>query len=807
MRILFILILLSTYLNVWAQTVYNGRIYDVGTQKEISNALVHFSHDSLNSTYSNFNGDFILITGDSEVNEVQFFDNSMIWKGERYFDLRIASLNGQIIYIDRIEKGETYIFPRLSGGLYILLLNDDRANKSYKLLSDANETIKVDPRGLFHHSTQQSSLFDTLAISKEGYYTRELVIPSVSRAFDVPMLRREYKDLDYFDQLLTPVAFEILSSEPSRTNLGNVRQVKLVYDTKTDRLFYMNSKKYDLHLNFAVEVLGFDKGHYVFNQTQYTENKDRFLYLASLNYYPGIDKYVLQFVSAVDMSCNQIKVLYDKIMGSSFLNENQFAFFPIKPEWSACENMEMITSAKLYDGQTYQGLNLADNYGYLKFVDAEAINDVDLTRRDIVITNGIPNDLPVVAGIITSDLQTPLSHINVLSHSRNTPNMALVGAWDNEVLKTLNEQLVYINVKSNDYEIRTASIKEATVFWDFNAPSAPIILEKDVAKKGLIDLNNSSFRDVKNIGGKAANFAEMLKIPAVRDATPEDPFAIPFYYYENHFNKLGLDVLLNQLFQQEQFWSDAAFRKSQLTIVRDSIINSSIDAELIVLIRNRISDFSSFDAYRFRSSTNAEDIDGFSGAGLYNSYSAKKNNDKKTIESAVKKVWASLWNWRAFEEREYFKIDHMSCAMGILIHRSFPSEDANGVLISKNLYNSNPGYIINVQYQEYSIVFPKAGIINDQMILFTWSINLDEKYMLEYLSFSNLPELNGQRVLKDEEVFKLGDLTEDLKRHFYYNVPHSCTCALKDFGLDIEFKVDSELSNRKVYIKQARLFN
>lgn len=787
--------------------MYNGRVYDVGSQMTIGQVLVQFSADSLNFTYSNLNGDFLLKKGGSESNEIQFFDNSMIWKGERRFDLRIASLNGQIIFTDIIKKGETYIFPRLSGGLYVLLLDDDQSSSSYKLLSDANETIKVDTRGIFHKTIGQPTQSDTLTISKEGYYSRELVIPSESQAFDVAMLRREYEDLDYFDQLLAPVAFEVLSSEPSRTNLGDVRQIKLVYDTRSDRLYYINTKKYSLHLSFAVDVLGFDKGHFVFNQTQYTENSDRYLHLASLNYYPGIDKYVLQFVTAVDMSCSQIKFLYDKIMETSFLKKDQFAFFPIKPEWSVCKQIEKITSTELYGGQTYQGLNLADNYGYLKFVDAETISDADLTRRDIVITNGVPNDLPVVAGIITSELQTPLSHINVLSHSRNTPNMALVGAWDNERLQSLSEQLVYIDVKPNTYEISVASITEATAFWDLKAPSTPVVLEKDLTIKGLINLDNSGFRDVKNIGGKAANFAEMLKVPSVKAATPEDPFAIPFYYYEDHFTSLGLGDFVNQLFQDDQFWSDASYRRSQLSIIRDSIVSSPIDTELVALISSRISDFSTFDAYRFRSSTNAEDLEGFSGAGLYDSYSAKKNNDDKTIESAVKKVWASLWNWRAFEEREYFKIDHLSCAMGILVHRSFPDEDANGVLISKNLYNSNPGYIINVQYQEYSIVFPEPGIINDQMILFTWSINPDEKYMIEYFSFSNLPELNGQTVMKDEEVFQLGDLTEDLKRHFYYNVPHSCNCALKDFGLDIEFKVDSELTNRKVYIKQTRLFN
>ncbi|MEL7535077.1 MAG: PEP/pyruvate-binding domain-containing protein, partial [Bacteroidota bacterium] len=200
----------------------------------------------------------------------------------------------------------------------------------------------------------------------------------------------------------------------------------------------------------------------------------------------------------------------------------------------------------------------------------------------------------------------------------------------------------------------------------------------------------------------------------------------------------------------------------------------------------------------------AEDLDFFSGAGLYDSYSAKKDNDKKTIENAIRKVWASLWNWRAFDERSYFKIDHRSCAMGILVHRSFPDEDANGVLVTRNLYNQNPGFIINVQYKEYSIVFPEPGILHDQIMLFAWSINPEQNFTPEYLSFSNVPALNGERVLSDAELEELGDYCMMIKNYYYNNVPHSCNCPFIDFGLDIEFKVDSEVSPRKIYIKQVR---
>ena len=101
---------------------------------------------------------------------------------------------------------------------------------------------------------------------------------------------------------------------------------------------------------------------------------------------------------------------------------------------------------------------------------------------------------------------------------------------------------------------------------------------------------------------------------------------------------------------------------------------------------------------RFRSSTNVEDSEQFSGAGLYDSYSGCLLDDldsdtsgpslcdsEKTKERgvfrAIRKVFASFYNENAYLERLRHGIDEETVAIVILVHHSFYDELelANGV--------------------------------------------------------------------------------------------------------------------------------
>jgi hypothetical protein len=123
---------------------------------------------------------------------------------------------------------------------------------------------------------------------------------------------------------------------------------------------------------------------------------------------------------------------------------------------------------------------------------------------------------------------------------------------------------------------------------------------------------------------------------------------------------------------------------------------------------------------RFRSSSSVEDIEGFTGAGLYDSNTGFLRPDPDdgdrdtTVEQAVLKTWASYWSFEAFEERRLEGVDHLSGAMGVTVHARFDDEleASNGVAVFTLLPDGPPDRAlleVNVQAGDLSVANPDGG--------------------------------------------------------------------------------------------------
>ncbi len=786
---------------VQGQEILSGRVIDLLSGQPVTGAGVELKGTSL-STVSNSFGEFILNRGEDTLSDgnISIAGHSIRWNLSASGVLNIWNVAGQSLvhnYKMHVGEGEL-ILDNLGDGIYLLraVMTTGRTVQFkfvyFRSMVNGSSHFQAKVPGM---PLKGSSVPDTIVITRDGFHRQEYAV-TVSYADYKIMPLSCPASTDYLTEIIRAESFRLMEGPPLNPVFSEIRSVKIVYSMADDKIYYTNSTRYFIHYEFARDVLGYGKGHATFNQEQYTNNPNRTYILATLNYFTASGIYTLDFFAGDELTCSQIAGVYNKVVQTNFVG-TKIRFLANNMKWTTCNNIPVITSDELYAGQNYQPLNPEQAYGYLKKFTLGELTTGYAGRHDITVLNGIPNDIAAVAGIITTEFQTPLSHINVLSHNRGAPNMALRDGWNNPLIEALTGKLVYLKVTLDTFTLREASLAEAQAFWAAREPTGVTKLQHDTTTQGLVRLETADIRSVKLIGGKAANFSELMKINVPGYAKlplPEGAFAIPFYYYWQHMHDHSLDIFIRRMLKESRFQTDFQYRKTQLIRLQDSIIAMPIDPALLAMVNSRISEQEGYAYIRFRSSTNSEDIKGFNGAGLYDSYTGIPGDPEKTIGRAIKRVWASLWNVAAFEEREYFKIDQASVAMAVLVHRSFPNEAANGVVITENLYNPyNPGFIINAQAGEISITNPEGDYIPDQIIRYTF----DD--ITEYITHSNAPGMQDKTVLSEEEITELADYCMAIRNHYCYL---NAACQ----ALDIEFKVDWINGERKIYIKQARLY-
>jgi hypothetical protein len=269
--------------------------------------------------------------------------------------------------------------------------------------------------------------------------------------------------------------------------------------------------------------------------------------------------------------------------------------------------------------------------------------------------------------------------------------------------------------------------------------------------------------------------------------------AIPLHYYNDHMERNGLWERYESL-KALPGWDDPAIRASYLQSFQTDVARAPMNPEFLAALVERID--SDFDRakMRFRSSTNAEDLGDFTGAGLYTSKSGEWDPAGEDIADAIRTVWASTWGPRAWEEREYWGIDHTRVGMALLSNPAFDGEEANGVAVTGNVYDTSglePAFYINVQYGEASVVIPEEGTTTDQILYYYYLPGQP----VVYIGHSNLSP-DGEDVLTTLELFELGEALDAIHNTFYpaYGTEGGF------YAMDVEFKFD----DGQLSVKQGR---
>ena len=253
----------------------------------------------------------------------------------------------------------------------------------------------------------------------------------------------------------------------------------------------------------------------------------------------------------------------------------------------------------------------------------------------------------------------------------------------------------------------------------------------------------------------------------------------------------GFYTRVETMLADEAFQTDFEARADSLKKLRKAIEDAETPDWIVSAIETMNASFSEGINRRYRSSTNNEDLPGFNGAGLYDSKSQKPSEDEKDLAKSLKEVYAGLWNFRAFVERDFHRIDHLAAAMGVLVHPSYRDELANGVAVSFDpIYGRDGRYYVNTQVGEDLVTNPEAHSVPEELLL-----SRNSAYTV--LATSNqVPP--GQLLMSDDQLRQLREHLEVIHEEFeeLYD-----PAADEPFAMEIEFKITSD---NILAIKQAR---
>lgn len=606
---------------------------------------------------------------------------------------------------------------------------------------------------------------------------------------------------DYSGDIPNAATWEALAATPGRETFAHTDVVKVIIDLEDNwRPYFLQSGRWEIHYFFAARFLDRPghpiESHEAFNQREYRQQDRRFI-LGTLVHYRDSDVWAYELVAGDVLDIPRTARAFEAVRQRFFLPDRlRYRPVPAQQEAHVADlrqlGVPVVTTQEIFGSMRYQPLNPGDAYGYLRFVHGPP-NAASIRRNDIVVLDNVPLDLPVCSGVITTEFQTPLSHVNVLAVNRGTPNMALRAAMENDRLHPLEGHLVHLHVGPQDWTIEPATQELAERAWESRRPRSNFSPPLDVHDVGLPGLDSLRAGDVPRVGAKAAQLGEL---GSIRPAVPiPRGFALPFHAYLDHLHRNGIDRDITAMLADAGFQRDPADRERRLEALRARIASAPVDPALLTALRARITQMFPHTRVRFRSSTNAEDLPGFNGAGLYRSVIAPLDPTEAGIADALRAVWSSVWGFQAYEERQYFRMDPARVAMAVLVQESIDDDRVNGVAITANPFNAGrPALFINAQLagaEGGSVTSAQGDDVPEQILYYTYGG--DHEY--ERLSRSSRLH-DGETVLGDNEVFQLSGALRAIHQHFVGGTYDS------DHAMDVEFVLAGP--TRRLVIVQAR---
>lgn len=334
------------------------------------------------------------------------------------------------------------------------------------------------------------------------------------------------------------------AASSSSTDSVNIRWAKFIIHldpNKKNIVHFQDSTQYALHYEFATQHLepfiGMSMAQ--FNEVTLKKSK-QVAVLGSIffppsitrsSYAPQFNEVGVEFVRGEPYTHEEIRDLFNIVKSSIIApNDIEVFYFPKYEQQDSAETHRMWFEAQgIPLGSTAQWIKGNTCYsegwalGTLKYVTADSIidayNSKELLPTDILLTNGIPAELPYMAGIISLEPSTPNSHVAILARSYAIPFAHLAVTEDvNRALDLVGHRL-FFSAFSNLQGCETRMIDTDSIVDD---PIIDDILQRKETKPlhitpmkdyGAYGVSTAGLdpSDIQYVGGKAANFSILRK--------------------------------------------------------------------------------------------------------------------------------------------------------------------------------------------------------------------------------------------------------------------------------------------------------
>lgn len=418
----------------------------------------------------------------------------------------------------------------------------------------------------------------------------------------------------------------------------------------------------------------------------------------------------------------------------------------------------------------------------------------------LIIGNDLP-ELPPVAGIITEQPLTEASHLVLLAQMYSIPLVYEKNAIQKYLQDKDKNVFLQSNVEAKSFEW-FKDLTEAEFFEIKKLKTKPklqVTVNWDEISIKVVD--EVKVNELASYGGKAMQFGIIRR--TISQNTQPTVVAVPVHYYQKFIQsaKLPSGVPLKDGILQVLSSIPANAQYSEIdhkmTSIRSLFKSAVIDQQFFNSIRTQILEkFPENEPdlrIKVRSSSNVEDGAEFNGAGLYDSEGVCLANCSKKDDFAkgLIKVWSSLYSTRGFWARMQFQVDESKVGMGLVVHRPYKGELANGVIRFKRTKNyngelENQSEVLAVPGEELSVTNAAQGGLNERL-------KISNGNLLEHRPFKDFPK--GRTLMEKKHYLTL----EQLMGKLFDQRPNP---AVEE--IESEWKLINTADEERVHIKQVR---